>query len=252
MDLEGLIRQVESGGGDHLERLRRASARSKEVAALADALLDHFIQEGREAGLTWTQIGEALEISKQAAQQRSSRVVRALGSAKAVAKAVRGAAGSTPTFARFTDKARHAVTEAQNLAEQRNHPRIGTEHLLAGLFVAGGVGAQALTDLGLDPQVATSALGEPEAPEALAGAKPTFTPEAKKALERSLREALKLGHNYIGTEHIALGLLMLEHGTAHDLVTGAGVEVTALRARIEAILEERRRPPTTGASGDQA
>lgn len=235
---EDLVGQVEREGGGPLAQLHRAASKSKEVSAMADALLDVFVQRGREAGLTWTQIGEALDISKQAAQQRSMRVLKNLGRSKA-AEIVRSVT-SRPMFGRFTDKARRAVVEAQTVAGELNHVDVGPGHLLVGLYRIGGVGAQALRDLGLSEEAVTSAVADAAGPDATAGAKPGFSSLARKTLERSLQEALKMGHNYIGTEHLALALAGVDQGPTKELLAAAGVDPEGLRARIVAILEERR------------
>src|SRR5881394_3740067 len=102
-------------------------------------------------------------------------------------------------FERFTDRARRVVVLAQEEARMLNHNYIGTEHILLGLIHEGeGVAAKALESLG----ISLEGVGQ----QAPSGHIP-FTPRAKKVLELSLREALQLGHNYIGTEHILLGLI---------------------------------------------
>jgi ATP-dependent Clp protease ATP-binding subunit ClpC len=112
-------------------------------------------------------------------------------------------------FERFTDKARRVVVLAQEEARLLNHNYIGTEHVLLGLVREGkGVAAQALTSMGIGLEAVR---GQVEKIIGQGQAAPTghipFTPRAKKVLELSLREALQLGHNYIGTEHILLGLV---------------------------------------------
>jgi ATP-dependent Clp protease ATP-binding subunit ClpC len=111
-------------------------------------------------------------------------------------------------FERFTDRARRVVVLAQEEARGLHHNYIGTEHLLLGLLEPGGIAAQALDRLGL---TATGTREEVKARVSVGSEPPKgripFTPRAKKVLELSLREALKLSHNYIGTEHILLGLV---------------------------------------------
>src|SRR5829696_3245407 len=112
-------------------------------------------------------------------------------------------------FERFTDRARRVVVLAQEEARLLDHNYIGTEHILLGLVhEGGGVAAQALTQLGVSLEAVRDQVKEiiGRGAEAPTGHIP-FTPRAKKVLELSLREALELGHNYIGTEHILLGLL---------------------------------------------
>ncbi|MBL7258153.1 ATP-dependent Clp protease ATP-binding subunit [Paractinoplanes lichenicola] len=113
-------------------------------------------------------------------------------------------------FERFTDRARRVVVLAQEEARMLNHNCIGTEHLLLGLIAEGdGTAGQALHQLGVTAESVRAQLPEGDSPP---GTHMPFTPRAKKVLELSLREALQLGHNYIGTEHILLGLVREDEG----------------------------------------
>src|SRR5690606_23086445 len=117
--------------------------------------------------------------------------------------------GGPVLFERFTDRARRVVVLAQEEARLLNHSYIGTEHILLGLIHEGeGVAAKALESLGISLEAVRSQVEEiiGQGGTAPSGHIP-FTPRAKKVLELSLREALQLGHNYIGTEHILLGLI---------------------------------------------
>ena len=119
-------------------------------------------------------------------------------------------------FERFTDRARRVVVLAQEEARMLNHNYIGTEHILLGLIHEGeGVAAKALESLGISLEGVRSQVEEiiGQGQQAPSGHIP-FTPRAKKVLELSLREALQLGHNYIGTEHILLGLI--RHPTPYE------------------------------------
>jgi ATP-dependent Clp protease ATP-binding subunit ClpC len=123
-------------------------------------------------------------------------------------------------FERFTDRARQVIALAPVEAREFNHHYIGTEHLLLGLLAeADGLGGLALASVGLTLDLVRS---EVEGMVGRGKDEPKghipFTPRAKKSLELSLREALRLGHNYIGTEHVLLGLVKLEEGLAHDLL----------------------------------
>jgi ATP-dependent Clp protease ATP-binding subunit ClpC len=139
-------------------------------------------------------------------------------------------------FERFTDRARRSVVLAQEEARSFNHNYIGTEHLLLGLFREGeGLAAKVLHDVGLDIEVVRSEL---DTRVGRGASQPKghipFTPRAKKVLEISLREALKLGHNYIGTEHILLGLLREGEGVAAQIImtrVDGGLERVVLAAR---------------------
>jgi ATP-dependent Clp protease ATP-binding subunit ClpA len=139
-------------------------------------------------------------------------------------------------FERFTDRARRVVALAREHAGGFGHDYIGTEHLLLGLVhESGGVAAKALVSLGVSTEMVrerVAALIE-NGPGTTARHVP-FTPKAKRVLELSLREALMLGHNYIGTEHMLLGLLRLDDGVAVHVLSD--LSVTQARAR-EAVLE---------------
>jgi hypothetical protein len=158
-------------------------------------------------------------------------------------------------FQRFTDKARRTVVLAQEEARALRHDHIGTEHLLLGLLrESAGVAATALTALGIGidevrARVAGSSPGEPgQAGQALAGHIP-FTPQAKRALERALREAMQLGHDYIGTEHILLGLVRDADDQAAEILSALGADQAAIRARVIELRPARQsRPPSPRAS----
>src|SRR5712691_8992721 len=132
---------------------------------------------------------------------------------------------SDDMFERFTDRARRVVVLAQEEARMLNHNYIGTEHVLLGLIHEGeGVAAKALESLGISLEAVRSQVEEiiGKGQAAPTGHIP-FTPRAKKVLELALREALHLGHNYIGTEHILLGTLAEEDGIGGKTLTGLGV-----------------------------
>jgi ATP-dependent Clp protease ATP-binding subunit ClpC len=137
-------------------------------------------------------------------------------------------------FERFTDRSRRVVVLAQEAARTLNHNYIGTEHLLLGLLHEGeGVAASALRALGVSLDAARQQVEDVvgTGTSAPAGSIP-FTPRAKRVLELSLREALRLGHNFIGTEHILLGLLREGDGTAVQVLTRLGVSASGVRAQV--------------------
>jgi prophage maintenance system killer protein len=141
-------------------------------------------------------------------------------------------------FRRFTDRARRAVQLAQEEARLLNHNYVGTEHLLLGLLREGeGVAAKALGSLGISIEAVRAQVEEliGHGESAPAGHLP-FTPRAKKALELSLREALQLGHNYIGTEHLLLGLAREGEGVAAELLIGFGAGHARLRDQVLQLL----------------
>jgi len=137
-------------------------------------------------------------------------------------------------FERFTDRARKVVVLAQEEARMLNHNYIGTEHILLGLIHEGeGVAAKSLESLGISLEGVRSQVNEiiGQGQQAPSGHIP-FTPRAKKVLELSLREALQLGHNYIGTEHILLGLIREGEGVAAQVLVKLGAELTRVRQQV--------------------
>ena len=137
-------------------------------------------------------------------------------------------------FERFTDRARRVVVLAQEEARVLDHNYIGTEHILLGLIHEGeGVAARALESLGISLEAVRTQVQEMIGPgdEAPTGHIP-FTPRAKKVLELSLREALGLGHNYIGTEHILLGLIREGEGVAAKVLIKLGGNLDRVRQQV--------------------
>jgi len=233
--LDELITQArgQAGSLEPLELLASAARQQQELADLREKLLDHFVQEARAAGCSWSQIGTALGVTKQAAQQRHS-VVRSL-----ISK-LKGTVESSfeGAFSRFTASARVVVVQAQEEARRLRHDHIGTEHLLLGLLAEGdGLGAQALQGAGITLDAARA-----EVEKILGCGRGTpkghipFTPRAKKVLELGLREAFKLGHNYIGTEHILLGLLREGEGAGAQVIVATGAQLDQLRDHLLTLL----------------
>jgi ATP-dependent Clp protease ATP-binding subunit ClpA len=141
-------------------------------------------------------------------------------------------------FERFTDRARRVVVLSQEEARLLNHNYIGTEHLLLGLIHEGqGVAAKALESLGIRLEAVRAQVEEiiGRGQEAPSGQIP-FTPRAKKVLELSLREALQLGHNYMGTEHILLGLIREGEGVAAQVLVRIGADFSRVRQQVIQLL----------------
>ena len=157
-------------------------------------------------------------------------------------------------FERLTERARRSMVLAQEEARLLGHPFIGTEHLLLGLIHEGeGVGAAALGRLGVSLDAVRAKVEETIGPAQIepteAGGSPPFTPRSKKVLELALREALQLGHNYIGTEHILLGIVREGEGVAARVLVDLGASLQATRATVLDLLAELPRPsPETGAA----
>ena len=153
-------------------------------------------------------------------------------------------------FERFTDRARRVVVLAQEEARMLNHNYIGTEHILLGLIHEGeGVAAKALESLGISLEAVRSQVEEiiGQGQQAPSGHIP-FTPRAKKVLELSLREALQLGHNYIGTEHILLGLIREGEGVAAQVLVKLGADLNRVRQQVIQLLSgyQGKEPATSG------
>ncbi|MET0854531.1 MAG: Clp protease N-terminal domain-containing protein, partial [Microterricola sp.] len=141
-------------------------------------------------------------------------------------------------FERFTDRARRVVVLAQEEAKMLNHNYIGTEHILLGLIHEGeGVAAKALESLGISLDAVREQVQDiiGQGQQQPTGHIP-FTPRAKKVLELSLREALQLGHNYIGTEHILLGLIREGEGVAAQVLVKLGADLNRVRQQVIQLL----------------
>jgi len=157
-------------------------------------------------------------------------------------------------FEKFTDKARRVVVLAQEEAKLLNHNYIGTEHLLLGLIHEGeGVAAKALEALNVSleqvREQVQEIIGQGQTPPT--GHIP-FTPRAKKVLELSLREALQLGHSYIGTEHLLLGLLREGEGVAAQVLTKLGADANKVRSQVVQLLSGFQNKETVNVGGETA
>jgi ATP-dependent Clp protease ATP-binding subunit ClpA len=197
------------------------------VDDLTDSLIGHFVDQSRRAGRSWSEIGTAMGVSKQAAQQRHTSE-----------KPWRVGRGAGPMFARFTPRARTAVREGDDAAKELRHAYVGTEHLLLGLLaVSQGIAGKSLTSMGVTRDAVVAKLEAGSGPDQRGGrgrGKHTpFTPLAEQALEGALDQALTLNHNYIGTEHILLALFGVPDGLAAKILAELGV--TAERARADVI-----------------
>ncbi|WP_430592054.1 ATP-dependent Clp protease ATP-binding subunit [Humidisolicoccus flavus] len=157
-------------------------------------------------------------------------------------------------FERFTDRARRVVVLAQEEAKMLNHNYIGTEHILLGLIHEGeGVAAKALESLG----ISLDAVREQVQDIIGTGSQQSnshipFTPRAKKVLELSLREALQLGHNYIGTEHVLLGLIREGEGVAAQVLVKLGADLNRVRQTVNQLLSGFQGKEQTAVGGDAA
>jgi ATP-dependent Clp protease ATP-binding subunit ClpC len=153
-------------------------------------------------------------------------------------------------FERFTNAARQVIVHAQEEARELNHDYIGTEHLLLGLLDTDGTARHTLTEFRVDPDGIRTQVLEivGRGAHAPSGHIP-FTPRAKKVLELALREALELKHDYIGTEHVLLGILREGDGVGAQVLTHAGVGMNEARDVVVRLVGERPEPPEQSAFG---
>jgi hypothetical protein len=220
--LDDLVGYVKSQDGTTLDHVSAAMRISEHLGELADHLIGHFVDQARKAGASWTEIGQSMGVTKQAAQKRF--VARAIDVDEMFSRILHG---SGPAFSRFTDHAKRGVIAARQEAIRRRHERVLPEHIVLGLLrEPEALAAKAITALGVSPETAREALGAAlppaQAAEPASGHIP-FDPRAKKVLELALREALALEHNYIGTEHILLGVLGEEEGQGGGPLAGLGI-----------------------------
>ncbi len=217
--LDDLIRAITTVHTDALDRLQDAVLAAEHLGEVADHLIGHFVDQARRSGASWTDIGRSMGVTKQAAQKRF---------------VPKGSLDPEEGFSRYTPRARNVVITSQNEARAASNDTITPAHLLLGLLAEDkGLAARAIVaqDVTLDAVRAAATAALPAAAESMPALVP-FDPQAKKALELTFREALRLGHNYIGTEHILLALLELEDGTG--LLSGVGVD----KARTDATIAE--------------
>ena len=228
--LDELIEAIKKVHPDALDQLTDAVLAADHLGEVADHLIGHFVDQARRSGASWTEIGRSMGVTKQAAQKRF--VTKDTGGQTDL--------DASQGFNRYTDRARNVVVSAQNEARAASNEEIRPEHVVLGLLSEPqGLAAKAIVAQGVSldtvRQAATAALP----PAAAADSVPDllrFDAGAKKALELTFREALRLGHNFIGTEHILLALLELEGGTG--LLTGLGIDKGASEAHVlDAIAE---------------
>ncbi|MBJ7341949.1 Clp protease N-terminal domain-containing protein [Mycolicibacterium sp.] len=225
--LDDLIDAVQSVHDRPLDQLEDAVLTAEALGEIADHLIGHFVDRARRSGASWTDIGKSMGVTKQAAQKRFVP--------RTEANPLEGGDG----FRRFTPRARNVVVESQNAAHAAGNDEIVPAHLVLALFVdQASLAAHLLAGRGVDADAAAAVLVLPPRADELPGLVP-FSGPAKKVLELTFREALRLGHNYIGTEHVLLALLESEAGDGplHTLGLDKGsVEaeiVTALRSLTE-------------------
>jgi ATP-dependent Clp protease ATP-binding subunit ClpA len=263
-ELIDTVRQ-DAGTDDPIGQLVIASATASDLEQTTDALLGHFVDRCRRAGRSWSEISAALGVSKQAVHKRF---------AGPLAERLAAMTGR-PTFERFTQRARGVLAAADAAAEGSGHRAIGTEHLLLGLYAEpDGIAAKALLGMQVGREQVVAAVQtawaraaaaqheparpaddaaatavQPDAVAALraaagdptAGRRP-MSPGARAALVSALAAALEFGHNYIGTEHILLGLYRDPDSLAARVLAEVGAEASEVQARVAELLRGYAQP----------
>ncbi len=257
--LQDLINTVhqDAASSDSLDELVTAAATVAQLEDTNDALLGHFVDRCRREGRSWSEISGALGVTKQAVHKRFA----ASWADKIIAST------PSPTFERFTSRARKVLAVAIQKANADGQQEASSVHLLLGLFAEPeGVAAKALREMNISEaavqaavnQAALNQAAESKAwkatpagtsgagAEADAGteAPKRFTADGKRALRNALTIALEHGHNYIGTEHLLLGLIRDPDSPATVALAAVGAAETEVTARVTELLRGFQRPPT--------
>ncbi|MFE6196889.1 Clp protease N-terminal domain-containing protein [Streptomyces sp. NPDC057838] len=208
--LDDLIAAIKKVHQEPLEQLQDAVIAADHLGEVADHLIGHFVDQARRSGASWTDIGKSMGVTRQAAQKRF---------------VPKESADLDPSqgFNRYTPRARNTVMAAHHASKAAHNAEGLPEHLILGLLAEpDGLAAKAIVEQGVSLDAvraaATAALppAVDDAPELV-----PYGQAAKKVLELTFREALRLGHNYIGTEHILLALL--EHENGEGVLSGLGI-----------------------------
>lgn len=221
--LDALIRRVEERAAvdDPLDHVRVAAAMAEELSQASDNLLGCFVDRARQAGRSWSEIGQALGVTKQAAHERF------IG----------------PDLSRFTNRARAAVVLASDEASHLGYRWVGPEHILIGLLrEGGGIASRTLESLGVSLDALRALVVERVARGAQAGPgemTPPLTPQAMRLLgETATAAAGALGHNYVGTEHLLLALCAQPDDAVGRVLVALGVTGAAARAKVLELMTE--------------
>ncbi|KOU67983.1 Clp protease [Streptomyces sp. MMG1533] len=223
--LDDLITAIKKVHDKPLEQLQDAVLAGEHLGDVADHLIGHFVDQARRSGASWTDIGQSMGVTRQAAQKR---FVPKEGTDL----------GANQDFSRYTHRARNTVMAAHNEAIAARNPEGRPEHLVLGLLAEPeGLAAKAITAQGVLLDAVRQAAGAalPPAAEDVPSLVP-YGSDAKKVLELTFREALRLGHNYVGTEHILLALLEFENG--QGVLSGLGITKAAVEENVTAALAE--------------
>jgi hypothetical protein len=214
VNLQRLIEAIDTDlpTADPVAKVGEAQQRARSLSDIGDQLIDHFVTQARSTGTPWAQIGDALGVTRQAAQQR----------------------WVPPVYQRFTNRARHVVVLAQEWARSLRHGYIGTEHLLLGVLdEPDGLAAKVLIELAGSAEAVRDPLLAGLRPQAsIPPTKIPFTQKGKEALGHANAEAKALGHDWVGTEHVLLGVQRIPDGTAAQVLLTLGITPEQTRAKI--------------------
>jgi len=207
-------------GATDLARISEARLRAQTLSDLGDQLVGHYVGKAKQAGASWSEVGDAIGVSKQAAQQRHAPAA----------------------FERFTDLNRHSIVLAQEAARAHKHDFIGTEHLLLGLLgEPRGLAYEVLVAKAGSEQRVRDAIEEVMAPageKALRG-HIAFRAESKEAIDQARRASADLGHDWVGTEHTLLGLIRAEGSPAARVLRDLGFTSDELHETVKTEIIER-------------
>ncbi|MEU1316103.1 Clp protease N-terminal domain-containing protein [Streptomyces tibetensis] len=223
--LDDLIAAIKKVHEEPLDQLQDAVIAADHLGDVADHLIGHFVDQARRSGASWTDIGKSMGVTRQAAQKRF---------------VPKESADLDPSqgFNRYTPRARSVVMAAHNASKAAHNAEGLPEHLVLGLLAEPeGLAAKAIVEQGvsLDAVRAAATAALPPAVEDAPELVP-YGPAAKKVLELTFREALRLGHNYIGTEHILLALL--EHENGQGVLSGLGIGKERTEQYVARVLEK--------------
>lgn len=218
--LDDLIDAIKNVHDDELEQLSDAVIAADSLGDLADHLIGHFVDQARRSGASWTDIGRSMGVSKQAAQKRF------------VARGSESPMDPSEGFKRFTPRAKNVMVGSQNEAHAARNAEITPAHLVLGMLGdAESLGSKLVLSHGRTEQSVREAVTAllPSAVSELPALVP-YDSASKKVVELTFRQALRLGHNYIGTEHILLALLEFEDG--QGVLSGLGLDKAAVEAEL--------------------
>jgi len=210
---------------DALARLPVAVAIGDRLGELGDHLVGHFVDQARHEGASWTAIGASMGVTKQAVQKKFVP-----------------SPGEIPAgrlLSRITPRAAKAVELARKEARRMKNRSVGTEHLVLGLVATGGVAAEAIDGQGVSAGEVRKAVRAAAAPASDdVPDRVPFAPATKRALEVAAREAMRRGHNYVGTEHLLLAVLGESDSVGARVLTSLGITSDETGERVDQLLAD--------------